>query len=791
MLALDIKLWRELWDMRMQALAIAMVIVSGVGIFIMSLSTLDSLYETRESYYRDHHFAHIFASLKRAPLSLVKRIEEIPGVDKVESRVVAYVNLDVEGFKDPISGHILSLPDNSRGLLNQIYLREGRLPEPGRDNEIVLSEEFVQAHKLQPGDKISATINGRRKALTIVGIALSPEFIYQIAPGAMFPDPLRYGVLWIARRPLATAYDMEGAFNNVSLTLTRTMGKGVNEQEVIDRLDDILKDYGGVDTIGRKDQFSNRFLTEELKQQRTIATIFPVIFFGVAAFLLNVVISRLIRLQREEVATLKAFGYSDFAVGMHFIKLVLLIVSLGVIIGIGAGVWMGKGMSNIYMVMYSLPYMIYVLKPQVIIAAALISMAVAVMGTLYAVYSAARLPPAQAMQPELPAKYHTTLVERVGLQRWLSQPTRMILRHIERRPLKSLMTTLGIAMACGIMMVSGFQEGAINYMVEIQYGMSQREDMIAIYTEPTSKRSLYSLQSLQGVEHAEGFRIVPANLKFGHRYYRTAVNGIEPGGSLMRLLDTELKEIELPEEGVILTDYLADLLHIKTGDMLTIEVLAGQRVSVQVPVVGTARQYLGVNAYMRIEALNGLLKEGYALTGALLSVDDIHQRDIYAELKEMPRIAGVVEHKSSIQSFYDTIAETILFFTFITTLLGSSIAFGVIYNSMRIALSERNRELASLRVLGFERSEVAYILLGEQALFTLIAIPLGFLIGYGLCAYMAFQFDSDLYRVPLVLGMNVYAFSALVVILSSLVSAIMIWRNLAHLDMVAVLKSKE
>ena len=787
--------------MRMQALAIAMVIVSGVGIFIMSLSTLDSLYETRETYYRDNHFAHIFASLKRAPLSLVKRIEQIPGVDKVETRVVAYVNLDVEGFEDPISGHILSLPENSRGLLNQIYLREGRLPEPGRDNEIVLSEEFVQAHKLQPGDKISATINGRRKALTIVGIALSPEFIYQIAPGAMFPDPLRYGVLWIARQPLATAYDMEGAFNNVTLTLSRSTGRGTNEQAaneqanneqtVIDRLDDILKDYGGIGTIGRKDQFSNRFLSEELKQQRTIATIFPVIFFGVAAFLLNVVISRLIRLQREEVATLKAFGYSDIAIGIHYIKLVLLIVSLGVIIGIGAGIWMGKGMSNIYMVMYSLPYMIYVLKPQVIIAAALISMAVAVMGTLYAVYSAARLPPAQAMQPELPEKYHTTLVERLGLQRWLSQPTRMILRHIERRPLKSLMTTLGIAMACGIMMVSGFQEGAINYMVEIQYGMSQREDMIAIYTEPASKRSLYSLQSLQGVEHAEGFRLVPANFKFEHRFYRTALHGIEPEGSLYRLLDTNLNIIDLPEDGIILTDYLAELLHIKTGDLLTIEVLEGQRVTVQVPVAGTAKQYLGVNGYMRIESLNALLKEGYALTGALLSVDDRYQRDVYAELKEMPRVAGVVEHESAIKSFYDTIAETILFFTFITTLLGSSIAFGVIYNSMRIALSERNRELASLRVLGFERNEVAYILLGEMALFTLVAIPLGFLIGYGLCAYMASEFDSDLYRVPLVLGINVYAFSALVVLLSSIVSAIMIWRNLADLDMVAVLKSKE
>jgi len=432
-----------------------------------------------------------------------------------------------------------------------------------------------------------------------------------------------------------------------------------------------------------------------------------------------------------------------------------------------------------------------VLKPRVIISAAVISMGVAILGTLYAVRSAAKLPPAQAMRPEPPAMFHATLVERLGLQRWISQPTRMILRHIERRPLKSLLTMLGISLACAIMMVSGFQEGAIDYMVEVQYGMSQRNDLTVIYTEPSSERSLYSLRNLQGVEHAEGFRVVPAKLQFEHRFYRTAVNGIQPDGSLMRLLDTDLKVIELPQQGVVLTDYLAELLHIKPGDMLTIEVLEGSRPTVQVPVVGTAKQYLGVNAYMRREALNRLLGEGNAISGALLSVDKQYQRDLYAELKDMPRVAGVVERESAIRAFYDTIAQTILFITFITTLLGGSIAFGVIYNSMRIALSERNRELASLRVLGFERGEVAYILLGELGLLTLVAIPLGMLIGYGLCAYMAFKFDTDLYRVPLVLGINVYAFSAMVVILSSIISAIMIWRNLAHLDMVAVLKTKE
>ena len=349
MKAIDKKLWRELWGMRMQVLAIALVIVSGVGIFIMSLSTLDSLYETRENYYRNHHFAEVFASLKRAPQSIAKRIEAIPGVNKVETRVVAYVNLDVEGYSDPVSGHLVSLPDNSPGLLNKIYLRQGRLPEPGRDNEILISAEFANAHGLHITDKLRATINGRQKSLTIVGLALSPEYIYQIAPGAMFPDYERYGVLWMGRKPLASAYDMDGAFNDVTLTLSHSG----NTQDVMDRLDDLLNSYGGTGSISRKDQLSNRFLSEELKQQKTIATVFPIIFFGVAAFLLNVVISRLISLQREQIAGLKAFGYSDMAVGIHYSKLVLMIVGIGVIGGIFAGIRMGKGMSNIYMEFYS------------------------------------------------------------------------------------------------------------------------------------------------------------------------------------------------------------------------------------------------------------------------------------------------------------------------------------------------------------------------------------------------------------------------------------------------------
>jgi len=785
--AIDIKLWRELWKMRMQALAIAMVIVSGVAIFIMSLSTYDSLYETRESYYSNNHFADVFASLKRAPLSLVKRIEEIPGVDKVETRVVTYVNLDIPDYDEPVSGHLISEPDHSRSLLNQIYLREGRLLDPGRDNEIILSQEFADAHKLTLGDKIKDTINGRSKSLTIVGTGLSPEYIYQIAPGAMFPDHKSYGVMWMARTPLASAYDMKGAFNNVSLTLA----KGTNVNDVINQLDNLLAAYGGIGAYARKDQLSNRFLSEELKQLKNMATMFPIIFFGVAAFLLNVVISRLIALEREQIATLKAFGYSNLAVGLHYSKLVLMITSFGVIVGIGFGIWMGKGMSNLYMSIYSLPYMHYLLKPEIIASATLVSFAVAILGTIHAVNKAIKLPPAQGMRAEQPTTYKPTIIERLGLQKHFSQPSRMVLRHIERRPFKSTLTALGISMACGIMMVSGFQEGAIKEMIDVQYSMSQHEDLMTLYAEPTSKRSLYSIESIQGVEFAEGFRNVSANLKFEHRSYRTAVKGVEPEHQLTRLLDSNLKTIAIPQQGVIITDYLSKQLHIYPGDLLTIEVLEGNRPTLQVPVVGTAKEYLGLNVYMHRKTLNRLLKEGDVISGAYLKVDEKYQKQVYKELKNMPRIAGVVEQKSAIQGFYNTMNDTILFFSFISTLLGGSIAFGVVYNSMRIALSEGNRELASLRVLGFHRSEIAYILLGEQAILTLLAIPIGFVIGYGLCAYLAMNFDSDLYRIPLVLHTDVYAMAALVVIVSSILSAIMIWRNLAHLDMVAVLKAKE
>ncbi len=784
---LDRKLLRDLAGLKGQAAAIAMVIVSGVATFVMSVSTLDSLRRTQEVYYRDYRFADVFASLKRAPETLRGRIEAMPGVDAVETRVTAAASLEIRDFPDPVRAELVSIPSEGSPRLNRIFLRKGRMVDPSRDDEVVVSEPFAEAHRFLPGDTLTAVIQGKRKTLAIAGIGLSPEQIYQIGPGALFPDNKRFGVLWMARKPLAAAVDMEGAFNDVALTLS----PGASLPDALRSLDGILARYGGLGAYGRKDQVSHRYLSEEFRQLGTLAAIFPAIFLGVAAFLLNIVLGRLVGTQREQIAVLKAFGYSNADIGLHYSKMAMLIASAGAAGGVAAGTWLGKGLAGIYMDFYRFPFLEFVLRTDKAAAACLVSVAAALSGGLQAVRRAALLPPAEAMRPEPPERYRETVVERLGLKRLLSQPARMIARHIARSPVKSLLSVAGIALACAILMIGRFQEAAIDFLVDVEFRASRREDLAVAFVDPSSRSALHELAGLDGVQYAEPYRSVPVRLRHGNREYRTSLRGLEPGAHLYRLLDTELRPIGMPPSGMLLTDELGRILGLRAGDMVTVEVLEGRRPTRETAVAALTRQYVGVSAYMDLSALNRLLGDGDAISGAYLSVDKRRLPEIFRDLKGMPRVAGVAIRENEIRSFYDTLAETLLVFTFVNTLLAGTIAFGVVYNSARIALSERSRELASLRVLGYTRGEISYILLGELGAFTLAAIPLGFLAGRELCRYLAAKLGSDLYRVPLVLNPGTYGFAAAVVIVSACVSGLVVRRRLDRLDLVAVLKTRE
>lgn len=785
--ALNRKLLRDLWHLRGQMLAIALVLASGVAAYVGLTTTHDGLLRTRDAFYRDYRFAEVFASLKRAPVRLEARIEAMPGVATVETRVIAQANLTVPGFDDPATARLVSVPDGRQPQLNRLYLTAGRLPRSRASDEVVVAQSFAEVHGLGPGDTLTAVINGRRQALRIVGVGMSPEFIYQIKPGDILPDFSRFAVMWMNREPLATAYDMEGAFNDVALTVR----PGASSQAVVDRLDELLGRYGGLGAHTREYQLSHRYLANEMHELGQMATTVPLVFLGVAAFLLNVVVNRLIRNQREQIGILKAFGYRNATMVVHYTVMVLLVSLAGAALGVALGRWIGVGMSVTYQEIFRFPFLLYRVDAETVALAVGATVGAALVGTLGAVRNAALLPPAEAMRPEPPPVYRQTLLERTALRRWLDQPSRMIFRHLERSALKSSLSVLGISAAIGIMVLGRFGGDAITYMVTVQFDIAQQEDMTATFTEPTDAGALYSLRNTAGVRYAEPFRAIPVELVNGHRSYRTVLQGFEPGNRLHRVLDRDLEPVRLPAAGVMLTDYLAGRLGLAVGDRVRVRVLEGARPVLEIPVAGFAREYLGAQGYMRLDALNRALGEGGAISGAYLAVAGGDREQVADALQDMPRVAGVSLRERTIQSFHDTIGEIMGVFSLVSSVLASTIAFGVVYNSARIALSERSRELASLRVLGYSRGEVAYIILGELAVLTLIAIPPGFLIGRGLSWLLAQGFESDLYRIPLVIGADTYGFAALGVLASAVLSAVLIIRRLNRLSLVDALKTRE
>jgi putative ABC transport system permease protein len=785
--ALNRKAVRDLWNIKGQAFAIVLVIASGVGTFVMSLSTLDSLRQSQIAYYAHYRFAHVFANVKRAPLSLVPRLAAIPGVAQVHTRIVVDVTLDVPGMSEPAIGRLISIPEQRVPIVNDLHVRRGRWIEPLRDGEVLVSEAFASSHNMRMGDHVIAIINGRRQQLTVVGVALSPEYVIQIHGSNLLPDDERFGIFWMGYEQLAAAFNLEGAFNDIAITLT----PNASEPEVIERLDDLTKPYGGRGAGSREEHVSHRYISDEIRQLRSMGLIAPSIFFSVAAFLLNVVLTRLISVQREQIAALKAFGYTRWQVGLHYVQLVLIVSVCGTLLGIVVGSMLGRSLTHLYTTLYRFPVFGFQWNWSVMGGALIVSSVAAVAGTLAAVRRAMRLPPAEAMRPEPPAVYRPTLIDRSGLGEFLPQAARIILRELERRPVKAAMACLGISLAVAILVLGSFTLDSINHIIDFQFHLSQRQDIIVSFAEPATAGAFHELSQLPGVIRCEPIRGAASRFHFGHLTRRVVVLGIEPGGQLYRLLNADQTVVPLPRDGLLLSSKLAELLHVRLGDRITMEILEGEQPVREVPVSALITEYGGTNAYMDIRAVHRLLREGDHLTGAFLLVEEDRLQELYRTLKNTPAVAGVTIKQASINSFRDTIAKNLGNIRFFNVMFAVVIAFGVVYNSARISLAERSRDLATLRVIGFTRAEISAILLGELAVLTLAAVPLGLVIGYLFAAWAVLGLDTEVYRVPLIIHRATYGFSVAVVLCAAVISGLIVRERLDHLDLIAVLKTRE
>jgi putative ABC transport system permease protein len=787
--AIDRKLVRDLGRVRGQVLTVALVVACGIASYVTLQSTWSSLESSKVTYYVRYRFGDVFAHLKRAPESVGRELEAIPGVAEVYTRLTENITLPLASQAQPPLAQVVSLPPVGQPPLGRLFLQAGRMVEPGRPDEAVLLTKFAERARLAPGDTLPAVINGGLHRLLIVGLATSPEVVYPMPPGGSAGvDDQRFAVLWMDRGAIAPAFQMEGAFNDLVLR----MEPGASEKAVLREVDRVLDRYGGFAAVGRSRQPSNDILEEEMGQLRIWATIVPLIFLSVSAFLVNVVLSRLVQLQRPEIAALKALGYRDREIGLHYLELVTIIVLLGAVLGIGLGAWLGRGLTGVYADIFRFPFAVYRLGVRIPLVGAVLSLGTATAGAVGTVRRIALLPPAEAMRPPAPAVYRPLLVELLGIPQLISPAGRMIVRELERRPMRTVLSVLGVATGLATLVVGQFNGDAFDYLLDMQFSRVTRDDLTVAFRDPVSRRAVDGLTHLAGVWRAEGIRQVPIRLEAGPRYREVSIIGLPDGAELRRVVSrTTGQPVPLPSDGLLLTKTLGELLGIAPGDSVVVRVLEGDWRTYRVPVAGLVDELLGLQGYMRLPALSRLLGEAPVVSGALLGVERGHERDVIRRLNDMPGVLSVTSRAATVAQLRKQRGEAMAVITLVLTIFAATIALGVVYNNARVALSMRSRDFASLRVLGFTRGEISRTLLGELAAEVLLAVPVGLLLGTWLTSWVLSTAHPERYRFPLALSPRTYAFAVLVVLASSAVSGLLVRRQLDRLDLVGVLKTRE
>ena len=777
---LDRKLARDLWSFRGHALGIVLVLACAAAAVSMSFSVQRSLDDTREDYYRRQGFADLFAPVGRAPLSLVSAVRHIPGVAVAAPRIGGYGAISIDGFDEPVTGRLVSLPERDNPPVNALVLRQGRWPAADRPDEVLVNEGFAAAHGLAPGGRLALTVGGQRRDVTIAGVALSPEFIFALGPGQVVPDDRRFAIVWMAGPELAAALGLAGQFNDLAIRL----GPAISAASVIEPLARLLGSHGGVDIHDRNGQFSHAFVSSQLEVLGAIGFLVPAIFLGVALFLLHASMLRIVELQRVEIGIAKALGFDGRTIGWHYVKFALVLVGAATVLGLPAGIALGFGVTTIYAQFFHFPFLRY--GPDIVAIAAVVAVlgCAAALTALHPAARAAALAPAAAMRPAVPVTYRRIAGRRPARHRtWLPV---MVLRQLGRRPLRPLLTMLALAFAMGLQIATLFSFDALDEIVDVFYARAQRQDATIVFAGRLPDTVLADVSQWPDVRTVEGRLDVPARLAVAGTSRQAVVTGLPADGTLQRLLDPALEPVPIPNDGIALSRRLAIRLNARVGDRVTISPLSGH--SFSLPVAALVEQYIGMGAYMELGALDRLLGDGSVVSGANVKLASGEASAFLGALRNAPLVAGYVPRGATVTAFRETMARTLTIIVSAFVVFAAIAAFAIVDATVRVVLSERIRELAIMRALGFGEGTVVLLLAGELGAAVLLALPVGALVGPVLGQLIVWNLDNDLFRVPLVVGWRSYAIAGGTVLAASALSFALAARRLRDVDVPAALR---
>ncbi len=787
--ALRKKLLRDVAGMWGQFAAATAVVLLATMVFVTFRVTYNSLIQCRDAYYRENRFADFFVNLERAPRSALRDVEAIPGVWRVQGRIVKEVPLEVPGNEGSVVGRIVSMPERRERLINDIHMVRGSYFPGTSLKEVIVNPRFCKANGLQVGDTFQATINERKEDLRIVGMAMSPEYVYVIRNvQQLAPDDESFGVIFAREAFVEDAFNLTNAFND----LAGLLRPGADVDRVLEGIEEELSTYGVYLKHGRFDQPSNRYLHEELKGVRAASRAVPMVFLLVAAAVIHVIVRRLTELQRTQIGLLCALGYTKGQVIWHYVSYALVIGVAGTVLGAVLSRWAAGLFLIMYRKFFTFPSLTVRFQASPVFFALALNCGVCIVGAGRSAWRVLKMEPAVALAPK-PAEEQPIVHVGVLAALWQRLPLtwRIAVRNTFRNRARTLFSAGGVAVAMMILVVGRTTNDFVDFIIEHHFGKVELADVRVEFVNERPESAAYDVRHVDGVRRVEGIYQIGADLRKAWRTKFVAILGLPRENRLYRVLDRSGARTRVPPQGLIVPRMLADRLDLRPGDTVGLDPFVEDLDERDAVVRGVVDEYMGMNVYADRKHLARLLGKGPMLTGAMATVERRRLKQVMDSLDDLPGVRAVTATGQTLESFMESVEELIGVAVLVQTIAGAVIAFAVIYNASSVSIAEQERDLACMHSLGYSRRQVADIATHEVMPLGLIGVILGVPLAILVSHIIADAFETDLYRLPMVVRPVTYLTCAVLVLCFLFISRWLVRRRVYRIDIVRRLKTRE
>ncbi len=778
------KVVRTMLENKRSYVACILIIAVGMASYSAFSNVVQGLYSAKEEYYRDFKFADVFSTVTAMPINKTDELKNMKGIEDVSARLIKDVRV-VLPQKDKIITLRLIGVDADAVKLNNYFVTGNNLVN---DKDLLLGKGFFDYYKYKFGDTINLIISGRIYTFNISGMAQSPEYVYTIPDnGGMFPDSSAFDIAFVKKETLEKITNSIGIVNNVAFKLSG----GTTFEDIKSPLESELKKYGMLSLVEQKNQVSNFMLGQELTQLQSTATSMPSLFLIISAVILYIVLRRVIEQERTQVGTLKAFGYSNREVLFHYLQFGFITGFLGGTIGSLLGIPLSSSMLTMYTQFFNFPHINATFSSAYIVGGTLLATLTGVFAAFMAVKSLLKLSPADAMRPASPNIVNSfSLDGNFFVKTFLNSTGRMSLRYIFRNKMRSIFILLSITISFGIMSFIFSYNIMMDQIIFDQLTKVQIYDLkVGLKNAVPYNVAIKALSEVRGIDDIDALLEVPVTMKYKNIAINGLITSISEDSSLYKIIDDHYKQYLPPKDGIILNKNIAKKLGIEKNSVIEISTPMFKN-KIEIRVADVISQNFGSGCYIDSDAFCKIFGIEKTANSIIVKGDS----DITASVKQLTLDAknvSLVEDKSSSLKMIQDLMASYNFMIYMMGIIAVLVSFAIIYNISSVSLSERKRELATMRVLGLTATETMEVVSFEHWLLCFIGIIIGIPFSNFLKISMAQSLNSDMYSFPTVTPLNAYIFAAISCGISVFLSNNTSFKKIKTFDLVDVLKERE